>query len=223
MEKAQLDLIITCSLSIMDLFGTNSISNSGSNNKRFPSFFGAGRSDLSDNNSMKDGNKKQNGLVVVPGNVSTIDASFDTDMLENVDEEDKAHMILVLDYISYDICQAHQKVSVTITKVVSLDYDGSISYQMTVFIPSCIGFSTEHTDAIRAKDFNRITRPITWELDEKSGKAKITIHINSSKNKYVVEKVTVTVLHLKRTRLNNIINEENDDQRGSTKRTRTEM
>ena len=170
------------------------------------------RSDGNDSKNLK----RTHGIANLPQNIKPIDAEFSMEILKEVDDEDKEHMILIIEYCCYNIAKKSDDVKLHIIG----DKKGG-TYQLFATFPTNIKISSTHFDDLRKYSLCKITEDIVVEYNEKKNNFVYRIIINSSKNIEYTENITITQIRLKRTQPMIIYeNEKNDDQRGSTKRTR---
>jgi hypothetical protein len=163
-------------------------------------------------------NKKTFGITDLPKNVVPIDSEFDIDILKDVEEEDKEHMVLVLEYCCYNIAKKSDDVKIMI--YVSRE-DGDITYQLFLMFPSNIRILSSHFDDLKDIKEHKIEEPIEITFNEKEKIFTYRITINSSLNPYYTEWITFTQTRFKRKRSIRYESDKNiDDQRGSTKRPR---
>jgi hypothetical protein len=161
------------------------------------------------------------GVIQLPANCVPIDVAFDLDILGNVDEADKKHMVLLIEYCCYQISNVNINVRTLVNALVDPLYPTKKTYQLIVSLDRSLVISSKHFDDLKLFDVDRITQRINVIQDSVTNRQIMTIPVNASCSKVVVTDATLLMIHFQQTHTRTVVyGDDNDDDRGSTKRVR---
>jgi len=164
------------------------------------------------------------GTIKLRPNVKADISFVEADVLGCVEADDRHHMILVLNYCATAIGKKHKDIKTCIYPTRHRETGEMLLYTVFVGLPLSTVIEDEHACYIRAISPGRIDKNITYEVDQKASPMmwRMAIVINASKNLSEFEEMSIVNIHLrKKYRVNVVYDKEaDDDQRGSTKRSR---
>ncbi len=168
----------------------------------------------------------KNGTVKLSNNVKTGLSTVSGDIMNEVEVDDQAHMALVINYCATSISRKQHDVEICIFPTRNKEDGTMMLYTMYVGLPIQTVLEDEHFCYIRSISYGRITRNIKVEVDTEVTPPilRLEIIINSMRNMGEVDNMSVVNIHIKRSRRINLLYDNNqdddNDKRGSTKRTR---
>jgi len=170
-------------------------------------------------------NEYDRGAVKLQPNVKADLSYVDEDVLKHVHPDDEKFMILVLNYCATTIGRKHKDLKTCIFPTRHRDSGEMMLYTVYVSLPISTVIDDEHSAYLKAISPGRIDRsirtvcdpnvlPLMWRME---------IVINALANISQYETISITNIHMtkKKNQINIIYDKDaDDDQRGSTKRTR---
>lgn len=166
----------------------------------------------------------ENGVVKLNPNIKTEASMMCDNIMDIVHPDDQHFVALVLNYCGTTIGKKHKEVMIGIYPVSHKETADIIFYTVYVSLPITTIVQCEHMLYLRAVSPARITRNISDEniFTGPTPYRRLEIMINSLKympQEIDMNLINIHVKHSTRLTLNYDTNNE-DDQRGSTKRTR---
>lgn len=160
------------------------------------------------------------GVIQLPENCVPIDATFDLDILKDVDPADRKHMVFLIEYCCYQISNVNINVRTLVNVIVDPLYPTKKAYELIVSLDRSLLISSKHFDDMKVIDIDRITRRINVIQDLKTDRQIMTVPVNASCSNTVVTDATLLMIHFQQTHTRTVIYEDTGDDRGSTKRVR---
>lgn len=167
------------------------------------------------------------GTVKLRANIRAEISTIGGSTLDDVHPDDKHCVAHIINYCATSIGRKHQEVKYAIFPVQHRDNGDIVFYTVYVNLPLCTIFDDQQTAYIRSLSCERITDSIKTYYDGKTNPPcqRMEIIIYSLKYMPEIDVQSVVQLFVKK---NNRINisyggNADDDQRGSTKRTRLSM
>lgn len=168
-----------------------------------------------------------NGMVQLAGNVKSVYGTVDRGLMEDVGVDDQDHMALVINYCATTIGRKSDDIQIYIVPARHEVTKEVILYTLYVGLPMKTELEDEHLFYIRSLSQRRITRSIKYKPDLEANPPLMRLEICINPMKYMpeVEEMTIVNIHLKQGHVNYYLDKpgsDDDDKRGSTKRSRTD-
>lgn len=161
-----------------------------------------------------------NGIVKLPANVTPLYSEIETPILQDVEPDDLEYMALVVDYCATTIGKKHEDVKVFVFAAHHEQTKEVLLYTLYVGLPMTTVVKDSHFQSIRQISYRRITQDIQQAYDAKAHLWRLEFFVHPMRRMPKVQDITVTNIHMKQAYVNLITEGNDDDKRGSTKRTR---
>ena len=170
-------------------------------------------------------NYGDDGTIKLRASIKSDISNMGGSTLDDVHPDDKHCIAVIINYCATTIARKHQEIRYVIFPVPHRINGDIVFYTVYVSFPLSTVFGDEQTAYIRTMSCERITDTIKIGYSAEAGPPcqRMEIIIYSLKYMPEVEVQSVVQLHIKKTNRLSISYEKEDDQRGSTKRTRHTM
>jgi hypothetical protein len=170
-------------------------------------------------------NYGNDGTVQLRASIKSDISNMGGSTLDDVHPDDKHCIAVIINYCATTIARKHQEIRYVLFPVPHRTNGDIVFYTLYVSFPLSTVFDDDQTAYIKTVSCQRITDSIKLCYSDKAGPPcqRMEIIIYSLKYMPEIEVQSVVQLHLKKANRLSICYEKEDDQRGSTKRTRLAM